>query len=110
MPDDEFEHELAHSAKEQMDRARRKLCRKVCAALVHGMAATDSDLTLMAIRIGKSEVQLREAINRLMDGHSISLSLVSDLFFSAGLELTFGLEKILAEAPPREEAQTTDQS
>ena len=110
MSDDEIEHELGHSAKEQMDRVRRKLCRKVCAALVHGMAMTDSDLTLMAIRIGKSEARLREAINRLMDGQSISLNLVSDLFFSAGLELTFGLEKILPEAPPCEEAPSTDQS
>jgi hypothetical protein len=109
--DDEIEHELGHSAKDQRDRARRKLCRKVCATLIHGMGVTDSDFTLMAIRIGKSEAGLREAVARLMDGQSISLNLLSDLFFSMGLELTFGLEKFLIEvAQQGEKEPTTDQS
>lgn len=116
MADDEIEHELGLSAKERMGQARRQLCRRVCAALVSGMAATDCDLTMMAIRIGKSEAGIREAINRLMDGQSISLNLVSDLFFAMGLELTLNLQRgVLAvegteAGKPREEATTTDQS
>lgn len=81
------------SAQLRLEQARRRLCRNVAAALIGGMAFTDSDICLMAIRMGTAEVGVRRLINRLIDGKSISLDRVSDLFLSMGLELRLELEK-----------------
>ena len=93
MTDEDTANALGHTAKEELDRTRRRLSRQVGAALLSGMAATDANIWQMAIKIGQSENWVRERVDRLVDGKSIPLNHVSDLFFSMGLDVGLSLSR-----------------
>lgn len=54
--------------REELDRAVRTLCRNVAAALIQGMAETDTSFAMIAVKLGVTEKTVRGWIDDLMDG------------------------------------------
>lgn len=85
--------------RELLRKARRKLCRRVGAAIVERMAETDTSFTVMAARLGRREKQVRGWLMRLLDGRSVKLNVIADMCTSMGCELSWGIQK--PSSPPK---------
>ena len=72
---------------------RRRLARRIAAAVVTAMAETDTSFEQMAERLGmRTDTLLRSWFFTLADGGTdVALSQVSDLFLGCGCELTLSL-------------------
>lgn len=78
----------------ELDRSRRKLCRRIAAALVRGMAETDTDFATIAARTGRSERSVRDYLRALIEGLSgLGLDMISDFAWAMGGEIEFHIVK-----------------
>lgn len=81
--------------REELDRARRKMCRRIAAALVGAMAETDTGFDTIAARLGRSEASCRAFLRSMIDGTPPrnGLDLMSDFAFAMGCEIEFRVVK-----------------
>jgi len=88
--------------------ARRRLARRIAAAVVTAMAETDTSFEEMAQRLGmRTDIPLRNGLATLVDGGTrIPFDHISDLMTGCGYELTFGLR---ASHPIQGEEATADE-
>lgn len=85
--------------KDDLLRARRKLCRKIAASLAMAMAETDTGIPLIAVRLGVSESVVRHWFKRLLDGTMHSLDHISDLAWSMGCSWEVSVSARIKEIP-----------
>ena len=85
--------------KEDLDRAYRKLSRRVAALVLEVMAEHDVSFAELALRLEWSESKLRRWFSRLADGSGQDLRPFSDMAFALGTELTLSLKVFTAPAP-----------
>lgn len=86
-----------------MARARRKLKRKVAAALISAMAETDADYEFIAKRLRDKPAHIEKWITGLITGETRAMDEISDLCTAMGVELTFGLKRYEAPERPKNE-------
>ncbi len=67
--------------------ARARLCRRIAAAIISGMAETDSSVETIARRLGENPEAIKSRLDALIAGRSIKLGHVSDMCFAMGCEL-----------------------
>jgi hypothetical protein len=70
---------------------QQRLARRIGAAIVDSMAESHSSLKHIAGELSISEVALRRAVMRLLDGHPIPLPQVADILHVTGYELQLSL-------------------
>lgn len=90
--------------KEELARAARKLARKIAAAIIRTMAETDYNYTQIAARIGKTERDIANWMQRLIDGDGSGAMLdhVSDILLAMGCELDWHVVRAVPILPPRD--------
>lgn len=84
---------------EELDRACRKMCRRIAAALVRAMAETDTDFATIAARTTRSEESLRSFIRALIDGKAPRNGLEMMAIFAVAMECEIEFHIVRREAP-----------
>lgn len=71
--------------------ARRRMARKIAAAIVGAMAECDFNFTQIAARLGKTEKDISAWMSRLFDGDGSGAQMdhLSDILLAMGCELDF---------------------
>ena len=82
-----------------MEVARRKLKRKIAAAIISAMAETDADYEFMAKRLRTTPDKVAKEIDGFIRGETKAMDEASDLALAVGAELSFGITRY--EAPRR---------
>lgn len=72
--------------KEEFERARRALCRRIGAEIVRAMALVDADFARMGERMDRPEEYVRTCVHQLIDGTPLDLTTISDLALALGGE------------------------
>ena len=73
--------------REELDAACKRLCRRCAAAIIGAMAYTNTDIDVIASRLGKQPQTIRRTLNRLIDGLPVKLDAISDITSAMGCEL-----------------------
>lgn len=76
---------------EELETARRMLCRRLAASLAIAMAETDIGLAEIDARCRLTAGTSQNWLLRLLDGDSIDLDAISDVFLACGCLLKFSL-------------------
>lgn len=90
------ETETTPIPKEELERARRILCRHIGSAIVKGMAYRDADFSYMGMRLDKPETYIRQCVHDLIEGQPLDLSTISDLVLALGMEWKLEMREIAA--------------
>lgn len=83
--------DILRVADTDMARARRKMKKRIAAALITAMAETDSDYQFIAIRLGDESDKIEKWITGLIAGDTRCLDECSDLLLAMGCEFEFRL-------------------
>lgn len=86
-----------------MARARRKLKRRLAAALITAMAETDADYEFIARRLRDKPEKIERWIAGLITGETKALDEVSDLALALHVELVFSLQRYQRPELPKDE-------
>ena len=79
---------------EQLNAARRRLCRRVASMLIRGMAETDTSYAQIAERMGVSEQVVKQLFAVLIAGTHRGLGDIADIATAMGLHMEIALHKI----------------
>ncbi len=90
-------------AETNMARARRKLKKRIAAAIINAMAETDADYAFIAKRLRDKPAKIEAWITGLITGRTKDLDEVSDLLLAMNCELEFGLRRYQEPRRPTEE-------
>jgi hypothetical protein len=101
--------ELLRLTEIDLGRARRKLKKKVAAALITAMAETDADYEFMGKRLGDTPENIEQYIVGLISGKSKCMEELSDLLLALGCEFSFGLHQYQLPARPQPQPETPAQ-
>lgn len=85
---------------EVLERAARRLCRRIASVLVRCMAESDMNFADIGQRLNKSESSVRRWMNSLIDGTAKELRIMSDMAVAMGVEIEFSVTP-LEELSPR---------
>lgn len=93
-----------------MARARRKIKRRIAAAIITAMAETDADYEFIAKRLEQTPAEIEKWIVGLIAGETKCMDEVSDLLLAIGCEFDFHLQRyqepIRPTAPAEQSAET----
>lgn len=80
---------------EELNRAHRRLCRRIAAVLIRTMADTDTDLETIAARLDQPISQVRGHLRLLVDGKSRrdTLDFIAVFAFAMGGEFEFSITR-----------------
>lgn len=92
--------------KEELAKAARKFARKIAAAIVRCMAEEDFNYTQIAARLGKTEREISNWMQRLLDGDGSGAQLdhVSDILLAMGCELEWHIVRAVPVPAIRDQA------
>ena len=85
--------DILRVAETDMARARRKMKRKIAAALITAMAETDADYAFIATRLDDDPTKIEKWITGLISGETRAMDEVSDLLLALGCEFDFSLRR-----------------
>jgi hypothetical protein len=85
-----------------LERARRKMKRRVVSALIRGMAETDVGFDLIAVRLDAPETKYRQWVMKMIDGTAKEMDDISDVATALGVEMEFSLNRYTPPDPPAE--------
>lgn len=74
---------------EELDSQRRRLCVRIAASIIKTMADTDTDIDVIASRLGINPELVSTRLAMLTNGVGISLNEISDLLIAMGHELNY---------------------
>lgn len=81
------ELKVAPIATEELEAARRKLKRKLAAAIIRAMGEADMSYGDIAEKIGRSERSVRSFVQDLIDGRGKSMDAISDIALAMDAEM-----------------------
>jgi hypothetical protein len=93
-----------------MTRARRKLKRKVAAAIITAMAETDADYEWIATRLEQKPAEIERWIVGLITGETKCMDEASDLMLAMALEFNFSLQRYNEPLRPGQSEQNQEVS
>jgi hypothetical protein len=76
-----------------MDKAKRKMKKKIASSMIAAMAETDADYAFIAKRLGDTPENIEKWLVGLIVGETRALDEVSDLMLAMGCEFSFGLQR-----------------
>lgn len=88
-----------------MDKAKRKMKKKIASAMIAAMAETDADYKFIAKRLGDTPENIEKWLVGLIAGETRAMDEVSDLMLAMGCEFSFTLRRY--EEPIRPQATSS---
>ena len=83
--------------KVELERAHRKLSRRVASCIVRAMAETDTSISDIAARLGRDENRVLAKLVEFIMGDGGSLDWISDMLLACGCEADWSVQKITPE-------------
>jgi hypothetical protein len=85
-----------------MARARRKMKKRIAAAIITAMAETDADYEFIGKRLTMKPAKIEKIIMDFIAGADSDIDQVSDLLLAMGCELTFQLRRYEEPTQPQQ--------